>query len=233
MIKPYFCPSRHLLPPSEPRFKNRDRVIRPKYGTSASFLADNRNGVLLGGRFFGEYFGRRTLPGWIAARDGMGPPGPALSEDQRRRGRKGGEVGRRKNGQFPDLQHPFLRDCSSAISVAWCSSPSTRAPRSWVRVTRVTYGPHESAPVHQHPQTPTTVYIYTTDGGVMRLHHITDAAAGVSIYRRAVKAGAIRFARGMSETHSVQYLGDVPTEYVRVELRREALDPPATSGFLR
>jgi hypothetical protein len=37
----------------------------------------------------------------------------------------------------------------------------------WVRATRVTYGPHETAPVHQHPPTPTTVYVYLTDGVAM------------------------------------------------------------------
>jgi hypothetical protein len=128
----------------------------------------------------------------------------------------------------------LLAAFASIHSAAWGQDPYTVAPahyhlvfeNAWVRVTRVTYGPHESAPVHQHPQTPTTVYIYTTDGGVMRFHHIIEGGAPVNVYRRAVKAGSIRFAHGMSETHSVQYLGDVPTEYVRVELRTEALHAP-------
>jgi hypothetical protein len=97
----------------------------------------------------------------------------------------------------------------------------------WVRATRVTYGPHESAPVHQHPPTPTTVYIYITDGGVMRFHHVTgDNVAGMDINRKPVQAGAIRFAHGAPETHSVQYLGDDATEYIRLELRTEPLDRP-------
>jgi hypothetical protein len=99
---------------------------------------------------------------------------------------------------------------------------------AWVRATRVVYGPHESAPVHNHPPTPTTVYVYLTDGGAMRFHHVTgDHVAGVSIDRRPVKAGAIRFAHGAPETHSVEYLGDEPTEYLRIELRTEPLDRPA------
>ena len=48
---------------------------------------------------------------------------------------------------------------------------------AWVRATRVTYGPHETAPVHRHPPTPTTVYVYVTDGGVMRAG---DAFGGAS-----------------------------------------------------
>jgi hypothetical protein len=98
---------------------------------------------------------------------------------------------------------------------------------SWVRATRVTYGPHETAPVHQHPPTPTTVYVHVTDGGIMRFRHVTgEHVAGVSIDRKPVEAGAIRFAHGAPETHSVEYLGDRPTEYVRIELRTEALDRP-------
>jgi hypothetical protein len=97
----------------------------------------------------------------------------------------------------------------------------------WVRATRVTYAPGETAPVHQHPPTPTTVYVYVTDGGVMRFRHITgERVAGVSIERKAVQAGAIRFAHGAPETHAVEYLGDIPTEYARIELRTEPLDRP-------
>jgi hypothetical protein len=97
----------------------------------------------------------------------------------------------------------------------------------WARATRVTYEPHERAPVHEHPPTPTTIYVYVTDGGVMRFGHVTgEQVAGVTIDRRAVKAGAIRFAHGAPETHTVEYLGDEPTEYVRIELRTEPKDRP-------
>jgi quercetin dioxygenase-like cupin family protein len=98
---------------------------------------------------------------------------------------------------------------------------------AWARATRVTYGPHESAPVHEHPPTPTTVYIYVTDGGEFRFKHITGfKVPGYTITRPAVKAGAIRFAHAAPETHSVEYLGDEPTEYVRIELRTDAADIP-------
>jgi hypothetical protein len=97
----------------------------------------------------------------------------------------------------------------------------------WVRATRVTYGPHQTAPVHRHPPTPTTVYVYVTGGGVMRFRHVTgEHVAGIDIDRKPVQAGAIRFAHGAPETHSVEYLGDAPTEYVRIELRTEPLDRP-------
>jgi len=98
---------------------------------------------------------------------------------------------------------------------------------AWARATRVTYEPHETAPVHDHPLTPTAIYIYVTDGGEFRFKHMTGLkVAGTTITRPAVKAGAIRFAHSAPETHSVEYLGDAPTEYVRIELRTEALDIP-------
>jgi hypothetical protein len=98
---------------------------------------------------------------------------------------------------------------------------------AWVRASLATYQPHDTAPVHEHPPTPTCVYIYVTDGGEFRFKHITGfKVSGYTITRPAVKAGAIRFAHSAPETHSVEYLGDIPTEYVRIELRTEPLDIP-------
>jgi hypothetical protein len=98
---------------------------------------------------------------------------------------------------------------------------------AWARATRVTYGPHETAPVHDHSLTPTAIYIYLTDGGEFRFKHMTGfKVAGTVITRPAVKAGAIRFAHSAPETHSVEYLGDTPTEYIRIELRTDPLVLP-------
>ena len=98
---------------------------------------------------------------------------------------------------------------------------------AWARATRVSYGPHDTAPVHDHSLTPTAIYIYVTDGGEFRFKHMTGLkVAGTVITRPAVKAGAIRFAHSAPETHSVEYLGDAPTEYIRIELRTEARDVP-------
>jgi beta-alanine degradation protein BauB len=83
----------------------------------------------------------------------------------------------------------------------------------WARATRVTYRPGDKLPVHSHPPTPTTVYVYVTDGGPIRFGHVTgEHVEGVMITRKAVQAGAIRFAHGAPETHTVEYLGDAPTD---------------------
>jgi peptidoglycan-N-acetylglucosamine deacetylase len=97
----------------------------------------------------------------------------------------------------------------------------------WTRATRVTLSPHDQLPVHEHPPTPTTVYVYVTDGGPIRFNHVTgDNVAGMNVVRPPVLAGGIRFAHGAPETHTVEYLGDAPTEYARIELRTEPIDRP-------
>jgi hypothetical protein len=68
--------------------------------------------------------------------------------------------------------------------------------------------------MHPHPEQQ-TVYLYLTDGGPIRFSH----RDGPVLERPAVKAGAIRFARGGVETHSVESLTDIPSQYLRVELK--------------
>jgi hypothetical protein len=81
--------------------------------------------------------------------------------------------------------------------------------------------------VHDHPLAPTVIYIYVTDGGEFRFKHMTGfKVPGTVITRPAVKAGAIRFAHSAPETHSVEYLGDAPTQYIRIELRTDPVDLP-------
>jgi hypothetical protein len=89
----------------------------------------------------------------------------------------------------------------------------------WVRVVRVTYGPYEKAPMHDHPSNP-SVYIYLNNAGPLKFSH----GSGVVTERGEVVAGAIRFNRGSVETHEVENLGKEPSEYLRVELRTEPLD---------
>ena len=91
----------------------------------------------------------------------------------------------------------------------------------WVRISRVTYPPFGKSKTHPHPATP-TVYVYTTDGGPIRFLH----DEGYSIDRPAVKAGGIRFNRGMAERHEVESLSGIASEYLRVELKTDPLELP-------
>jgi hypothetical protein len=103
-------------------------------------------------------------------------------------------------------------------------NPYETAPKNYqlefenekVRVSRARFWPGDKLPVHEHPAFP-TVYVYLTDGGPIMFWHKEFDPNG----RPAVKAGAIRFHRGSKETHEVEYLGDTPSEFLRVELKLE------------
>lgn len=91
----------------------------------------------------------------------------------------------------------------------------------WVRVVRVHYSPYEKTAVHDHPPTP-TVYVYVTDGGRLRLSHEGKG----TVVRPPVKAGGIRFQRGVSERHAVEELDGVDSQYLRIELKIRQADLP-------
>ncbi len=91
-----------------------------------------------------------------------------------------------------------------------------------VRVMRVHYDAHEKTAVHDHPAKP-TVYVYVTDGGRLRIGHGGEPP----VIRPAVKAGGIRFQKGVFERHAVEELDGVESEYLRIELKTEPLDLPS------
>jgi hypothetical protein len=99
----------------------------------------------------------------------------------------------------------------------------------YVRVSRVKYFPGDKLAVHSHPSIP-TVYVYLTDGGPIRFSHKTPK---FTLERPPVKAGGVRFNRNARvETHEVEYLGDFPSEYLRVQLKTTP-GPPHRDARLR
>ena len=113
--------------------------------------------------------------------------------------------------------------CLLAASAALGQDPcKLEFENEWVRVSRVSYAPFGKSKTHDHPAYP-TVYVYTTDGGPIRFRH-ND---GIEVDRGEVKAGGIRFNRGMAERHEVESLSDIPSEYLRIELKTEPLELPA------
>jgi hypothetical protein len=102
--------------------------------------------------------------------------------------------------------------------------PMSAAPKNYrlefenefVRVIRATLGPRDHVPVHQHPTLP-TVYVYLTDAGPTRFTHITPS---YTIERAPVRAGGVRYNRNAHiETHVVDNLSDVASEYLRIEMK--------------
>jgi hypothetical protein len=102
--------------------------------------------------------------------------------------------------------------------------PQAVAPRAYrrefenerVRVTRVHYEPRERVPRHDHPDS-ATVYVYLRDSGPVRFVHTGEEA--FTLVRPAVRAGGFRLSRGAKETHAVESLTDLPTDFLRIELK--------------
>ncbi len=111
------------------------------------------------------------------------------------------------------------------VNVALAQDPTKALPRNYqlafenelVQVIRVRYGPHEKLPVHDHSRYP-TVYVYLTDSAPVRFSHVEEKP--FTIIRPPVKAGGFRVSPGRIERHTVENLGDTPSEFLRVELKR-------------
>jgi len=89
-----------------------------------------------------------------------------------------------------------------------------------VIVMKVHYGPHEFVPMHDHTAFP-TVYVYLNDSGVVEIRH--EGPHGV-IRRPPTHTGAFRVAPGAKERHSIANLGDTPSDFLRIELKRIPAD---------
>jgi len=109
-----------------------------------------------------------------------------------------------------------------------------------VLVQRVHYGPHEIVPMHDHPAV-ATVYVYLNNSGVVDIKHA--GPHGFTVHRPPTQTGAFRVSPGRFERHSVQNQSDLPSDFLRVELkyvpvnslpaefRGEAPKEPFHSGF--
>ena len=114
-------------------------------------------------------------------------------------------------------------------------APVQETPRAYhpefenarVRVTRVRYAPREKIASHDHPENP-TVYVYLRDSGPVRFIHTGEEP--FTLVRPAVRAGGFRLSKGAKETHSVESLTDLPTEYLRIELKGLAVDRQVFRG---
>jgi len=107
-------------------------------------------------------------------------------------------------------------------------APSAKLPPNYkttldnpdVIVMKVHYGPHEVVPMHDHTEYP-TVYVYLNDSGEVEIRH--EGPNGV-MKRPPTHTGAFRIAPGAKERHSVANLGDTPSDFLRIELKRIPVD---------
>ena len=86
-----------------------------------------------------------------------------------------------------------------------------------VEVVRVRYEAHQKLPLHDHSLRP-TIYVYLTNSGPVRFSH--QEVHPFALIRRPVKAGDFRVSPGRIEKHEVENLGDIPTDFLRVELKQ-------------
>jgi len=115
--------------------------------------------------------------------------------------------------------------------------PTKAAPDSYklqfqnafVNVLRVNYAPHAKVPVHDHSRFP-AAYVYLSDSGQIRFVH-TGWQEPV-LTRPATKAGSFRLSptRFENETHAVENLGDLASEFLRIEIKTEAPDRQSLNG---
>jgi hypothetical protein len=97
----------------------------------------------------------------------------------------------------------------------------------WVKVARVHYAPHQKIPVHDHTKAP-AAYVYLNDSGPVVFKHIgLDYGA---ITRPATKAGSFRLYRAVKEVHEVENTSDLPSDFLRVELKTRAINESSLRG---
>jgi hypothetical protein len=85
-----------------------------------------------------------------------------------------------------------------------------------VLVYHVHYGAHEHVPEHPHPAYP-TMFIYLDHSGPIRFTH-AGLPPEVTL-RPPSQPGSYRIAPALAETHSVDNLGDTPSDSIRVEFK--------------
>jgi hypothetical protein len=86
-----------------------------------------------------------------------------------------------------------------------------------VSVIRVHYEPHERIGVHDHSKFP-TVYVYLSASGPVRFEH--DEKPPFRLTRPPITTGSFRVSPGRMERHAVENLGDVSSDFLRVELKQ-------------
>ncbi len=86
----------------------------------------------------------------------------------------------------------------------------------WIEVIHVRYRAHEKVGVHDHSGSP-TLYVYLSDSGPVMFDHAGSDT--FDLKRAPLKEGQMRLSPGRIETHHVENLGDLQSDFVRIELK--------------
>lgn len=98
---------------------------------------------------------------------------------------------------------------------------------AWVKVVRVTYGPHARIAPHLHTAR-ASAYVYLNDGGPIVFAHEGLPYAGVT--RPPTRAGSFRVYKGLAELHAVENPTATPSEFLRVEFKTQPRDEGRLKG---
>ena len=92
---------------------------------------------------------------------------------------------------------------------------------------KVHYAPHEKVPVHSHTIGP-AVYVYLADGGPVRFQH-TEPQRMLAI-RPPVTQGSFRMYHAVVERHEVENTSDLPSDFLRIELKASTMESQRPTG---
>lgn len=84
------------------------------------------------------------------------------------------------------------------------------------KVIHVRYRAHEKVGVHDHPSTP-TLFVYISDSGPVAFEHAGKDTFDLN--RAPLKRGQMRVSPGRLETHHIENLGDIDSDFLRVEFK--------------
>jgi hypothetical protein len=97
----------------------------------------------------------------------------------------------------------------------------------WVKALRVHYGAREKIVAHDHPDVG-AAYVYLNDSGKVAFKHIGLSYGAIT--RPETKAGSFRLYRAVKEVHEAENLGDVPSDFLRIEFKTEPLNDKTLRG---
>src|SRR6188474_840581 len=137
-----------------------------------------------------------------------------------------------------------MRALTISIALLLCSvlrisaqDPTKAAPdtyklqfeNDYVKVLHVTYAPRSKVPVHDHSRFP-AAYVYLSDSGPIRFVH-TGWDEPI-LTRPKTRAGSFRLSptRFEDETHAVENLGGLTSEFLRIEIKTDAPDRASLNG---
>ena len=132
---------------------------------------------------------------------------------------------------WDDGQQPHDDDHHCIVEDATVTLPDVyklQFENEWVKVTRVHYGPTVKLPAHAHTAW-ATAYVYLNSSGPVVFRHVGGPNGTVT--RAPTMRGGFRLFRAVpGELHEVENTTATPSDFLRVELKTDPVDPRSLRG---